>query len=186
MHEYGLFEVLFPEAELYPRDLLWQLTAESTDERVQEGKGLNPAFFYAALLWGVTEDRQAKLLADGVPPVPAWQQASQQVLTVQHQRTAIPRHVGQTVRDIWEMQPKLEQPRPRQIEATAQSERFRAGYDFLVLRELAGEDTGGMGAWWTRWQDADPGLRAEMARALEDKPAGVAKKKRRRKPSASA
>ena len=128
--------------------------------------------------------RGIKLLADGIPPVPAWQQASQQVLAVQHQRTAIPRHVGQTVRDIWEMQPKLEQPRPRQVEATAQSERFRAGYDFLVLRELAGEDTGGMGAWWTRWQDADPGLRAEMARALEDKPA-AAKKKRRRKPNSN-
>ena len=185
LHEFGLFDALFPEADLFPNDTLWQLTAESTDERVAEGKGINPAFFYAAILWGVVQDRQNTLQNNGIPPVPAWQQASQQVLTVQHGRTAIPRHIGQAIRDIWEMQPKLEQPRPRQVEATAQSERFRAAYDFLVLRELAGENTAGMGAWWTRWQEADPGLRAEMARALEDKPA-AAKKKRRRKPNSNA
>lgn len=185
LHEFSLFDALFPEADLFPNDTLWQLTAESTDERVAQGKGINPAFFYAAILWGVVKDRQSSLMNHSVPPVPAWQQASQQVLAVQHARTAIPRHISQAIRDIWEMQPKLEQPRPRQVEATAQSERFRAAYDFLVLRELAGEETGGMGAWWTRWQEADPGLRAEMARALDDKPA-PAKKKRRRKPNSNA
>lgn len=185
LHEFSLFDALFPEADLFPNDTLWQLTAESTDERVAQGKGINPAFFYAAILWGVVKDRQSSLVNQGVPPVPAWQQASQQVLAVQHARTAIPRHISQAIRDIWEMQPKLEQPRPRQVEATAQSERFRAAYDFLVLRELTGEETDGMGAWWARWQEADPGLRAEMARALDDKPT-PAKKKRRRKSNSNA
>lgn len=184
LSQYGLFEPLFPEAVLHPANELWQRTAENTDDRIAEGKGINPAFFFAALLWGPMQARVRQFEDEGVPPVPAWQQAAMQTLSVQHQRTAIPRHIAQTIRDIWELQPRLEAPRPRQVEAMVQSERFRAGYDFLVLREQSGEDTAGMGAWWTRWQDADPGLQAEMARALEDKPAAGGKRKprRRRKP----
>ncbi|WP_040567946.1 polynucleotide adenylyltransferase PcnB [Perlucidibaca piscinae] len=187
LEEYGLFEPLFPEAMLYPRHQLWQLTAENTDARIAICKGINPAFFFAALLWGPMQARVQQLLDEGVPPVPAWQQAGQMVLTSQQRRTAIPRHAAQVIRDIWEMQPRLEVPRPRQVEAMAQNERFRAGYDFLVLREQAGEDTRGMGAWWTRWQDADPGLQIEMQRALENRPkegATSSKPRRRRKPRA--
>ena len=55
----------------------------------------------------------------------------------------------------------------RQRQALLQQQRFRAAYDFLVLREAAGEETQGWGAWWTRYQEADPGLQAEMLRALE-------------------
>ena len=180
---YGLFEPLFPEAVLHPCDDLWRRTAENTDDRINEGKGINPAFFFASLLWGVAQARQQDLLDDGVPAVPAWQQAGQQALSAQHVRTAIPRHIAQTIRDIWEMQPRLEHPRARQVEAMAQSERFRAAYDFLVLREQSGEDTGRMGAWWTRWQSADPGLQAEMQRDLErgDRAAGAERKPRRRR-----
>lgn len=188
LEEYSLFEALFPEAVLHPCDVLWRLTARNTDARIADGKPINPAFFFAALLWGPVQARQQDLVADGVPPVPAWQQACQQTLTTQQLRTAIPRHVGQTMRDIWEMQPRLESPRPRQIEATLQSERFRAAYDFLVLREQAGEDTGGMGRWWTRWQAADPGLYPDLLRELEDSaraaPAQARKPRRRRKPRA--
>jgi len=188
LQDYGLFEPLFPEAALHPCHELWMLTAENTDARISIGKGINPAFFFAALLWGAARFRHETLCEEGTPPVPAWQQASQQTLSIQQARTAIPRHIAQTMRDIWEMQPRLENPRPRQVEATAQNERFRAAYDFLVLREQAGEDTGGMGAWWTRWQDADPGLQAEMQRALESREreattaGGARKPRRRRKP----
>lgn len=187
LQQYGLFEPLFPEAMLYPCEQLWRLTARNTDARLAEGKSINPSFFLAALLWGVAHARQQQLRDDGIPPVPAWQQAAQQVLATQHERTAIPRYVSQSIREIWEMQPRLEAPRPRQVEAMVQSERFRAAYDFLVLREQAGEDTFNMGAWWTRWQAADPGLKAEMARALDDVSRSPATRKpRRRKPRPAA
>ena len=60
--------------------------------------------------------------------------------------------------------------------------RFRAGYDFLLLREHAGEDTGGLGDWWTDYQDASDSQRRQMIRDLAGKPeaAGSAPRKRRR------
>ena len=94
---------------------------------------------------------------------------------------SIPRHLQLLIREIWEMQPRLENPRPRQVEALRVQQRFRAAYDFLVLREKAGEDTGDWGAWWTRYQDADPGLQAELLRALESGGKTAASRKPRKR-----
>lgn len=186
LKEYDLFRHLFPQAgpsEEYER--LLTLTAESTDQRIQDGKSVNPAFFYAALLWGRVQAHYAELNAEGVPPVPALQQAGQRAISRQTERTAITRFTAQALREIWEMQPRLENPRPRQVDALLVQQRFRAAYDFLVLREKAGEDTAGWGAWWTRYQDADPGLQAELLRALESGGKSVAagsRKPRKRGP----
>lgn len=168
LDEFDLYRHLFIQGgESTESKRLLTLTAESTDNRIAEGKSVNPAFFYAALLWERMQEEYGDLLAEGMPPMPALQQAGQRVISRQTERTAIPRFNAQTIRDIWEMQPRLEFPRPRQVEALLQQQRFRAAYDFLVLREASGEDTHDWGDWWTRYQDADPGLQAEMLRALE-------------------
>lgn len=187
LKEYDLFRHLFPlvgPGNEYER--LLALTAESTDQRIRDGKSVNPAFFYAALLWGRVQAHYADLVAEGVPPVPALQQAGQRAISRQTERTAITRFTAQALREMWEMQPRLENPRPRQVDALLAQQRFRAAYDFLVLREKAGEDTGGWGAWWTRYQDADPGLQAELLRALESGPKGsgapASRKPRKRGP----
>ncbi|REH39828.1 poly(A) polymerase [Paraperlucidibaca baekdonensis] len=182
LQQYGLFAPLFPGPAAHPNEALWLHVARNTDARLAEGKHINAAFFFAALLWGDVNARAQHLIADGVPPVPAWQQAGMQSVSQQLARTAIPKHVSQVMRDIWEMQMRLESPRPRQVEAMAANERFRAAYDFLLMREHAGEATGKMAAWWTRWQQADPGLQAEMQRALVKPAEGQAPRKRRRRP----
>ncbi|HEX6591107.1 MAG TPA: polynucleotide adenylyltransferase PcnB, partial [Moraxellaceae bacterium] len=187
LEAYDLFQHLFPGAG-HSEDSkhLLTLTAESTDNRIADGKTVNPAFFYAALLWEPLQALHEELVEEGMPTVPALQQAGQRVIANQTERTAITRMTAQTIREIWEMQPRLERPRPRQVEMLVQQQRFRAAYDFLVLREEAGEDTHDMGAWWTRYQDADPGLQAEMLRALESGGSagggGGGSKKPRRRP----
>lgn len=182
LHEYRLYAHLFPgPVPSETQQELLALTARSTDNRIADGKSVNPAFFYAALLWESAQNLRERLLADGVPPVPALQQACQRAIAQQAQRTAIPRFTAQTIRDIWELQPRLETPRPRQVDALITNPRFRAAYDFLVLREEAGEETNDMGAWWTHYQDADPGLQAEMLRELESQGKGGGGKPRRRR-----
>lgn len=184
LHDQDLFRHLFPEGgtSIESKRLL-TLTAESTDQRLAQGKSVNPAFFYAALLWEQVVVEYQRLQDEGVPPVPALQQASQRVISRQVKRTAIPRFTAQTIREIWEMQPRLEKPRSRLVEMLIQQQRFRAAYDFLVLREEAGEAADDSGSWWTRYQDADPGLRAEMLRDLESgSSSGAGKKPRRRTP----
>ena len=73
-------------------------------------------------------------------------------------------------------------------EALGQHPRFRAAYDFLLLREQAGELPAGLGDWWTRYQDADEDQREAMVQALgpnQGASGGGKRRRRRRKPANS-
>lgn len=128
--------------------------AINTDQRIKQGKSINPAFFYAVLLWEAYLKRLQLLKDKGLPDVEARTQAGMDVLRRQALRTAIPRYSENFIREVWEMQPRLIEPRTRQIPALATHARFRAAYDFLYLREQAGDSgTQGMGQWWHDYQE---------------------------------
>lgn len=44
--------------------------------------------------------------------------------------------------------------------------RFRAAYDFLLLRAQSGEAVEELAEWWSLYQDADEGERRRMSDAL--------------------
>ena len=154
--QYGVWKQLFadPKAEITPFILR---AAQNTDQRIQIGKTINPAFFYAVMLWEAFLQRVDEQLQRGLPPAEARVQAGLDVLKRQAARTVIPRFAETFIREVWEMQWRLLQPKPQQIEALATHARFRAGFDFLLLREKSG-DTGtlGMGEWWDQYQNLSP------------------------------
>ncbi|HZX19019.1 MAG TPA: polynucleotide adenylyltransferase PcnB, partial [Pseudomonas sp.] len=85
------------------------------------------------------------------------------------------------IREIWDMQERLPRRSGKRADMLLENPRFRAGYDFLLLRESAGEETGGLGDWWTRYQDVSDSERRNMIRDLsskDDGPAGPRKRKR--------
>ena len=51
------------------------------------------------------------------------------------------------IKEIWALQIRLLKYPPRS-NLIYSHKRFRAGYDFLLLREEAGENLGGAGRWW--------------------------------------
>ncbi|MEF9958066.1 MAG: polynucleotide adenylyltransferase PcnB [Acinetobacter sp.] len=151
--EYGVWKQLF--AEIPPKiTIFMERAARNTDQRIQIGKTINPAFFYAVLLWELFLERCDFYLNKGVVPAEARAQAGLDVLKRQATRTIIPRFAETFIREVWEMQTRLLNPKPQQIEALASHARFRAGFDFLLLREKSGDSgTDGMGVWWENYQD---------------------------------
>ncbi|OTG83959.1 polynucleotide adenylyltransferase PcnB [Acinetobacter sp. ANC 4648] len=150
--DFGIWEQLFAElpTEITP---FMQRAAKNTDQRIQIGKTINPAFFYAVLLWKPFLERCQVHLAKGIAPAEARAQAGLDVLKRQATRTIIPRFAETFIREVWEMQTRLLNPKPQQIEALSSHARFRAGFDFLLLREKSGDDTTqGMGTWWDNYQ----------------------------------
>lgn len=150
--QYHLWNRLFIDVspELTP---LIKKAADNTDARIAIGKSINPAFFYAVLLWEPFKARVQELVDGGSPHAIAWTQAGLDVLRRQAKHTAIPRFSEMFIREVWELQPRLEQPKPRQIPALAAHPRFRAGFDFLHMREETGDTTvGTMGQWWHDYQ----------------------------------
>ncbi len=158
-----------------PAAQLVTLALRNTDQRLAAGKSITPAFLFAALLWPALL-RELHTRGDKPSP-PAIQQAANHVISEQVQYTAIPRRFSSMMREIWELQWRLRPRSRRQVESMIAHPRFRAAYDFLVLREQAGEDLEGLGQWWTDFQAADNVQQERMIQSLKGGP----RKKRRRK-----
>ena len=104
-------------------------------------------------MWEPFLARVKELIVSGSPHSIAWTQAGLDVLRRQSKHTAIPRFSEMFIREVWELQPRLEQPKPRQVPALAAHPRFRAGFDFLLMREQTGDTSvGTMGQWWHDYQ----------------------------------
>lgn len=148
--------IIYPPAE--PSALVKQV-AINTDKRIAAGKSINPAFFYAALLWENYLHQLEKAKKRNMPFADAQLHAAGKVIDRQRIKTAIPKFAEQFIRDIWILQPKLAAPRSKQIVQLSEHPRFRAAFDFLLLREQCGdaehplsESTNGMGEWWQNYQ----------------------------------
>jgi poly(A) polymerase len=148
----------------------------NTDERMNAGKPVSPAFLFAALLWHEVLAAWKSIEAQGTPSLPALYQAMERVVQVQAEKLAIPRRFSSDMKEIWSLQPRFLQRAGRRPYRLLQHPRFRAGYDFLLLRCESGEVEAAIGEWWTRFQHADEAARQHML--LED---GEPRKRRRRR-----
>lgn len=150
--DFGIWKQLF--ADIQPNiSPFIERAAKNTDQRIQVGKTINPAFFYAVLLWKPFLERCEFYSSKGVVAAEARAQAGLDVLKRQATRTIIPRFAETFIREVWEMQTRLLNPKAQQIQALSTHARFRAGFDFLLLREKSGDDsTQGMGQWWDAYQ----------------------------------
>ena len=111
--DYGLFGELFPasaaalKADPEYTDNLIRTALINTDLRIQQKKTVTPAFLFAAMLWPALPARVIKLQDRGMPPIPAMQEAAQELINEQCQRIAIPKRFTMPIREIWDMQERL-------------------------------------------------------------------------------
>ena len=153
------------QAEL-PWGKLIDLALENTDKRLTMGKSVTPAFLFAAILWPVLKLHLTQPVSPGMNRHQHFIQAANQTFLEQLNYTAIPRRVTSVSREIWELQYRLERKNKRSIEAAFSHPRFRAAYDFLLLREQAGENLGALGQWWTDFQTGDTNRKIQMITAV--------------------
>ncbi len=155
------------------------LALAQTDERVQSGRPVSPAFLFAALLWhevlAASKARQAK----GERPLPALEAAMDKVLDAQFEKLALTRKLTAIMREVWVMQPRFEHRGGQRPYRLLESPRFRMAYDFLALRAASGEVSAELEAWWRAFQAAD----AETRQAMLLPDTGPRKKRRRRRRS---
>jgi len=158
---------------------LLTLALRNTDNRLADGKSVTPAFLYAALLWAPLQAAIRHECGDKAPTLSVLQECAGDVIVEQLKYTAIPKRFTAMMREIWELQLRLNPRNPRSAEIAFTHPRFRAAYDFLLLREDAGEQLDGLGDWWTRFQQVDAQAQQAMIDALQT---SKAPRKRRRKP----
>ena len=190
LRHYDLFRHIFPETDacLSREEQSFPLTfvyngLRNTDTRIAEGKPVTPAFLFGVLLWEPARRRYERELAAGAAPLPALAQAGALVVENEVRHVALPKRFSLPMREIWEMQPRFEQRGGKRPLRLLGHPRFRAGYDFLLLRAESGEADPELAQWWTQFQESDEGERAGMARANSS--AKPRRRRRRRKPAAA-
>ncbi|MEX3548262.1 MAG: polynucleotide adenylyltransferase PcnB [Burkholderia sp.] len=157
------------------------LALNNTDARVRAGKSVSPGFLFAALLWHDMRQRWNQYVANGEFPVPALQRAMNDVLEMQTEKLAIHKRYSADMREIWGLQLRLEKRSGRSAIRLLEHQRFRAGYDFLLLRCESGELDESVAQWWTDFMDGDAAARETLLTqgAPRDKGAGAAGPRKR-------
>ncbi|MHB0919379.1 MAG: polynucleotide adenylyltransferase PcnB [Thiomonas delicata] len=157
-----------------------------TDARIAEGKTASPSFLFACLLWPQVNSEWVALQAEGLPAIAALDQAADAVLSAQAERLAIQRRISVDMREIWSLQPRLARRTPRYVHSALEHPRFRAAFDFLLLRAQTGDADPELASWWESFQEADDAARAELIeRAGRASPDPAKRKRRRRKKPAA-
>jgi len=178
LRAHGLSRGLLPLLDVILEQPLGQkfvdCALEGTDARVRDDKGVSPAFLFAALLWHEVLGTWKAAQERGERALPALFDAMDHVLSAQAERIAIPRRFEATIKEIWSLQPRFEQRAGARPARLLEQPRFRAAYDFLLLRGESGEVPRALVDWWTRFQTATDEERQAMLKPDE------APKKRRR------
>ena len=121
-------------------------------------------------------------LARGMHTMPALFEAMDQVLQVQSEKLAIPRRYGSDMKEIWALQARFENRSGRRPYQILEHERFRAAYDFLLLRCTSGELDAELGEWWRKFQHADEAARSAMLLAPATRAAPQKRRRRKKRP----
>ena len=161
LEKHNLFAQLFPQTQECINDnpfyrKIVEHALQNSDTRVAQGKTLTPAFLYAAFLWPCLLETAKLIQAQGMPAGPAMNQAASEVISNQQAITSVPKRFMIPMREIWDLQRRLEKRLPKQLTSIIGHARFRAAYDFVLLREQAGEHLNDAGIWWTEYQKEHP------------------------------
>jgi poly(A) polymerase len=153
-----------------------------TDERVRSGKSVSPGFLFATLLWHDVLVRWNVRTARGEHRIPALNLAIDDALDAQTEKLAIQRRFVSDMREIWGLQPRFERRSGQSAYRLVQHLRFRAGYDFLLLRAAADEVPAELADWWTRFAHANEAERDRLVEeaARSQVPETAGRKRRRR------
>ena len=175
LRHYHLFEHLFPltddilaqEQEGFPRMLVIE-ALKSTDLRISEGKSVNPAFLFSAMLWEPMQQRKQYFLDEGFAHQDAMYAAANDVIDQQVTRTAIPKRFTAQIREIWNLQYRLPKRHGDRAQKLREHPRFRAAYDFLGVRVAAGDtESQEVFEWWTEYQEKTPVEQVAFANQVE-------------------
>jgi poly(A) polymerase len=169
LRRYGQFGQLFPAVDALldsdagqPYRALLLETLSNTDQRVAEDEPVTAVFLFGVLLWGPVRQRAARFEEGGESTAHALLLAADEVVDAQLRRVSIPRRITTPMKEMMLMQLRLQKTRGRRVLSMLGHPRFRAAYDFLVLRARAGDADPELAAFWSSLQEHDEDGRLAM------------------------
>ena len=167
----GVFPVLEAALEGASQDprrkAFIDLALQDTDRRVSEGKPVAPSFLLACLLWHEVLGRWTMLKEAGESPFPALQQAIDAIFEARIGDISGRGKLAADMREIWQVQPRLERRTVSSAPGLIEQPRFRAGFDFLRLRADVDEVPQELAEWWEDYSLGTEDEREALLQALK-------------------
>jgi poly(A) polymerase len=191
LREYNLFKYFFPAVnqaldandELLERFIM--LAMANTDKRINNDQRVTPAFLFAAMLWYPLQKYIAQINTNNsLSPQDTFFAALNEIMPEQQRSIAIPKRFQGVMKDIWILQDKLARREGKKAFKTFEHPKFRAGYDFLLLRsEIESDNTqlAELAKWWTDFQDVSDDAKVQMIKAIKSPTNGKRRSPRKRR-----
>lgn len=182
--ELGLFQQLFPMQKEFLKDpdskeseLVLQVF-KRTDQRINQGRKITPAYLFAALGWYPLEQQAEQYKNEGgLNHFDAMNLAMNDIQSQQNHTIMVPKRFSIPAREIWQLQLRFGKRAGKRAYRLLEHPRFRAAYDFLQLRgEIEGGDVEQLADWWVAFHDGDEKTRHELIKQVD----GGHQKRRRR------
>ncbi|PHR84608.1 MAG: poly(A) polymerase [Colwellia sp.] len=190
LRSYNLFTYFFPavEQELNNNNQLLErfimLAMENTDNRINNEQRVTPAFLFAAMLWYPLQKHIQQInINNQLAPQDAFFAALSEIMPEQQRSIAIPKRFQGVMKDIWILQDKLARREGKRAFKSFEHPKFRAGYDFLLLRAEI-ENTPALielAKWWTDFQTVSNDARMQMIKSIKVSPSSKRRTPRKRK-----
>lgn len=140
---------------------------QNTDQRLAADEPVSPAFLFALLLWPAYCRSLITLQGEGVHAAEAQRRAADRTTVHQLGTIALPRRFSLPMQEIWLLQTRFPLRQRKRVMRTLAHPRFRAAFDFLVLRQSASDGHAEDVAFWREAQD-DPDNAIAAHPPLED------------------
>ncbi|MDP7592169.1 MAG: polynucleotide adenylyltransferase PcnB [Litorilituus sp.] len=194
LREYQLFKFFFPAVDQALNNHDDQLkrfiilAMGNTDKRINNNQRVTPAFLFSAMLWYPLQDYIKQINAsNALAPQDAFFAALNEIMPEQQRSIAIPKRFQGIMKDIWILQDKLARREGKRAFKCYEHPKFRAGYDFLLLRseiETDNQSLAELAKWWTDFQQVSPEAQQQMIKTTQAPQGRRRNPRRRRKPSA--
>lgn len=183
LHQYGLHRVLWRElaAIVDTPSAFVEAVLYATDQRVQNDQSVSPGFLLAGLCWDAFDQRWQALIAGGALPMPALHQAADEVFAQKLGQFGVQRKIESDMREIWDLQARLQKTTGKMPLRMVEHPRFRAGYDFLLLRAQSGNAPAELAQWWTDFYHGDEDARANLLQAIKKSSTTSTRRRRKKK-----
>ncbi|GDX54971.1 poly(A) polymerase I [Methylophilaceae bacterium] len=160
---------LSPESESKDIDLFISNGLKNTDLRINQDKSCNPSFLFSFLLWHQVDVLWDRYNLELKHSIAGLNQAIDEVIENQIKLFPIHKRFTITMKEIWRLQPRFENQSPKKIYRLLLHPRFRAAYDFMLLRCESNQLDKNIGIWWTAFIDADHHEKSLMVKNLTRK-----------------
>jgi poly(A) polymerase len=187
LSKYDFLGLLFPQTDQCLKQdpqfkTLLEQALQNTDQRIAQDLSINPAFLLAVFLWGPFQTELKEQQKHEKKIFIALQNASEIIIRKQLETIAIPRRFTQIIKEIWDLQYRLPKRHGKRALQTLSLPRFRAAYDFLLLRASIDAKWQELANWWTEFQKVDADEQEAMIKSLMPKTSRTRTPKQKNQP----